>query len=152
MASEKLVNGKMVENFNDFKKFLEKFGFKDVEILPPLCYLDISFCDYCLLAGQDMVRLEKEIHGIMFPKTEFEYSEYCKKKGININKKPLDKDWLNTKCDVLSIWSHIYHKKDIFITKDTDFHNNKDKLIKLGVKEILYPKAVLSKTFRGELI
>lgn len=152
MASEKFVDSKPVDNFNNFKTFVEQLGFTNVEFLPPILYFGITFLDYHLLASKDMIKLEKEIHNIMFPNIEFEYSEYCKNSGIDINKKPLDKDWLNAKCDVLSIWSHIYHKKGVFITKDTDFHKNKDKLIGLGVKKILYPGEIFSKMFREELI
>jgi len=52
--------------------------------------------------------------------------------------------WMNKKCDVLTLWSHIWYEGDIFVTRDTNFHRKAEKLIKLGARKILTPVETLT--------
>jgi len=60
---------------------------------------------------------------------------------LNKEKRNVWKKWLNAKCDVLALWSHIWYKGDIFVTRDEIFFNTtkKSPLEKLGAKKIMYP-------------
>lgn len=53
----------------------------------------------------------------------------------------LSHKWLNAKCDVLALWSHIYYGGDIFVTSDENFHKEKKlpHLLHLGAGAILRP-------------
>lgn len=138
MASEKFVNGKPVDSFNKFKTLAENLGFIGIEFLPPMAYFGVTFWDYSLLSGKEMQDLEEEIHRIIFPNNYFSYKDHCLKKGMDQDKKPLDKEWINRKCDIQMIWSVIYHKKKFFLTKNVhDFQKNSLQLEKLGSFKIM---------------
>jgi hypothetical protein len=54
--------------------------------------------------------------------------------------------WRNRNCDVQAIWSHIHHKRDVFVTSDCNFHkaDKKAALIALGAGRIEHPEGALS--------
>ncbi len=53
----------------------------------------------------------------------------------------IEREWRRDKCDVLSLWCHIWYQGDVFVTADKNFHKatKKPALIKLGAKSILRP-------------
>lgn len=53
--------------------------------------------------------------------------------------------WRNTWCDVISAYSHIHERRDIFVTNNTrDFQRNSKKLSELGMKHIFTPAETLA--------
>ena len=145
-ASERKADGTYNSNFNEFKKRIYAIGLSDAEILEPIAYLGISYMGYCLLGGGDLSTLEVNIQKILFPKIEMDFSSYCRNRGLDEGNTNAWKKWVNAKCDVLSMWCHIYYKGDIFVTGDRNFHKatKKPLLIQLGAKEILKPDRVLA--------
>lgn len=138
-ASEKKLDRTYASNFSEFRDRITAVGLGKAEILKPLCYLDITYCDWCVLASVPMQKLEQQIHEILFPKIEFFYEEFCKKRGLNPKSSEIDRHWRNPKCDVLAMWSHIQYGGGIFVTKDKNYCKKKKKpqLIALGAGEIL---------------
>jgi hypothetical protein len=145
-ASERKPDGTYNSNFNEFKRRICAAGLSDAEILKPIAYFGISYWDYCLFGGGDLSVLDASIQKILFPKIETEFAGYCKNRGIDEGNADAWRKWVNAKCDVLSIWCHIYHNGDIFATRDRNFHKvtKKPQLIRLGAKEILKPREVLA--------
>jgi hypothetical protein len=144
MASEKYVNKKLVNNFKDFKLFVENLGFMNIEFIPPMLYFGMGYLNYGLYSGKDMQELERKIFEIIFPKQDFLYEDFCLKRNMDPNKIPLNKEWINHKCDTQMIWSLVYHKKLIFLTRNTkEFQKNKDELEKLGNFKIMTPEEFL---------
>jgi hypothetical protein len=49
--------------------------------------------------------------------------------------------WRNAKCDVQALWSHIYHKRSCFVTRDENFFkvSKLPALIDLGAGSIMRP-------------
>lgn len=141
-ASEKQLGGKLATNFSEFKEKLKMADLHDVEILPPILRLDISFCDYCLLGGPELLN-EQKIYEILFPKHAFSFSEFVTEHGEDPAKgmiTPAALSWRNKICDVQTMWCHIHHKGNIFVTSDNDFHSKKIALEDLGAGEILTPE------------
>jgi hypothetical protein len=138
-ASEKKLDRTYASNFSEFRNRLTKVGLGKAEILKPLCYNDITYSDWCVTASVPMLELEQKIHEILFPKIQFSYEEFCKKKGLDPKSGEIDRHWRNPKCDVLAMWSHIQNGDGIFVTKDKNYHKPKKKtqLIALGAGEIL---------------
>ncbi len=138
-ASERKPDGTYATNFAEFREKIALVSLGHVEILAPICYLDMAFVDWCLLADEQMVKLERKIHEILFPRIDFEYGTYCKIHGIDPNDEKIDARWRNAKCDVLAIWCHITNGGDIFVTSDRNFHRpaKKTQLIQLGAGDIL---------------
>jgi len=128
-------------HFDEFKKRLASASLGEVKILPTLCYIGVSFVGYCLAGGGWLSKLEKEIQGILFGEGETEYSDFCRKYGYDKKAKEEWDEWVRRKCDVLTLWSHIWHNGDIFVTRDDNFFKQMKKMkrIELGVGRILRP-------------
>ena len=138
-ASEKKPDQTYVSNFNEFKHKLTILGLGNVEILPTILYLGLGFVGYSLVGGGELDKLERKIQRILFPTVELEYSNFCKKRGLKLDNRKAWSRWVNAKCDVLTLWSHIWYNGDIFITRDNNFHRKAEKLTKVGAGKILRP-------------
>ncbi len=151
-ASERKPNGTYASNFTEFQQKIATIGLGHAEILQPIGYWDIVFFDWCLWADDQMGELDRKIHDILFPQIDFNYGDFCNKRGINPNNVKLSPKWLNAKCDVLAMWCHIYHVGDIFVTSDDNFHKQTKKpaLISLGAKNILKPQDALIKLSQNQ--
>ena len=139
-ASERQRDGGTLSNYSKFEAFLTSLGLNGYEELIPMFYLDISYLDHGLLTGPDMEQLERQIHQILFPKIAFSYEAYAAKLDRGISPPPHRK-WLNAKCDVQVMWSHIWHGANIFVTEDVNFHKatKKPRLLKLGAGQVCTP-------------
>jgi len=140
-ASERKPDHSYVSHFDEFKQRLDVVGLGTVEILPTIAYLGLSFFDYCLFGGGELEELERKVQRILFPTTAIEFSDFCNERGYKPDDNKAWSRWVNAKCDVLALWSHIWFKGDIFITTDKDFHKKsvKPRLIELGAGKILRP-------------
>ncbi len=139
-GNEKLTNGVYSSSIKQFVNRLQKLSNRKIEILKPIMYLNLCFLDYCILSSDELEKLDKEIHRILFPRIPYEWKDYAKNNGLGIN--DLSPKWVNPRCDVISMWCHIYYKNDIFITSDKNFfrENKYDKLLALGAGKIMSPE------------
>lgn len=146
-ASERKRNGTYASNFAEFKRKIAAVGLGHVDILKPMGRWDVTFWDWCVLGSQEMVELEKKIHRIMFPNIEWDYNEFCTKRGLDPRSGETDPRWRNPMCDVVALWSHIHYGGGIFVTTDTHFHKGTKKpdLIALGAGEILQPEEAVAR-------
>ena len=87
-----------------------------------------------------MTAMERQIHAVLFPHVEYELGDYCRRRGL-ASERPLPRGWRNAKCDVLALWSHIHHGREVFVTADGNFHarTKKPALVALGAGEICRP-------------
>ena len=141
-ASERLPNGLYATNYREFVDKLTRVGLGEIDVIKPMAYLGICFLDHSLYVGGEMANLEVGIHDILFPDLEYSYKKYCSEAGIEIGREQvMDPRWRNAKCDVQAMWSHIYHKGDVFVTGDNNFHKatKKPALIGLGAGSVLTP-------------
>jgi len=140
-ASERQPGGTYAQDFQEFKQKVAAVGLAGMEILLPPWYLGLTFLGQGLLASEAMADLEKQIHEVLFPDVPFEYQDYCASHGIDPSTDRRNPNWVNKRCDVLGLWSHIHHGGDIFVTSDTNFHavTKKPALIALGAGNILKP-------------
>lgn len=137
-ASERQRGGTPVQTFAQFQDRLAQVGLGCVRLIEPICYWDITFWDFCLLADESMARLERSVHEVLHPSVEFEYPTYCKARGIDPTS-PIDAWWRNAKCDVLVAWSHIHHGGQVLVTRDGDFLKRREKLAQLGAGSVVSP-------------
>jgi hypothetical protein len=150
-ASERMEGGSYASNFLEFKDRLQKLSQRPFDILKPLCYIGVTYIDWCLVSGEILIRLEKNLHDILFPDVEFKWHDHALAHGLDpeTGSRKRHKEWrkwLNCKCDVLGLWSHIHHKADIFVTRDGNFHKatKKSQLEALGAKRILEPSDLVA--------
>ncbi len=144
-ASEKQVGGGRLENFADFQQRLTSLHLDHLELLRPMFYWDVTFWDWSIFSDTDpeLESLEREIHETLFPAVEFLWLDYCAANGIDSNDLASGSKWRNYKCDVQALWSHIFYKRDVFVTSDNDFHaiSKRSKLKALGVHRIETPQS-----------
>jgi len=146
-ASERKPDQKYASRLSEFQHRLAAIGLNGLEILPTICYADVSFFDYCLVGDGELSVLECKIQRILFPKIQLEYRNYCEKRSLKLSDEKAWHKWTNAKCDVLSLWSHIWYKGDIFVTRDNNYHRKTKKpdLIRLGAGDILTPNVALTR-------
>jgi hypothetical protein len=138
-ASERQRGGGQLQSFTAFQERLAVLGLAHLEVLHPMAYADICYLDHCLATDEEMERLERSIHEILFPNIEFLWPAFCKAHGTDPAATAIDRKWLNAKCDVQMLWCHINGNRDVFVTADEDdFHapSKKAALIALGAKRI----------------
>lgn len=140
-ASERQRGGRGLDSFTAFEERLARLNLGHLDILHPMAYLDVAFLDHCVLSDDVMESLENKIHAVLFPRTEFSWQEYCREHGSDPDDPRADRKWLNAKCDVQVMWSHIHRQRDVFVTSDGNFHapSNKTRLIALGANRIERP-------------
>jgi len=148
IASEKTINTNKITNFKQFKEYMKNLGFKNTELLKPICYFGISFWNYCILAGDEIVKLAKKIHNLLFKNIEFDHGDYCKNRNLHPND-GIQKEWRNAIIDTLILWSAIYYDKKILVTRDGDFHKHKKEIKELWGISIKYPHEILEEIQNG---
>jgi hypothetical protein len=148
-ASERLKGGSFAKSFTVFQERLRRISPKELGILKPLAYWDISYWDWSILGGEDNHDLERKIHNILFPEHQFIWSDQAKLLSLDPNSAASENHkefikWRNRKCDVLGLWCHIFYANDILVTRDKDFHKKSKRplLINLGAKSICCPSEV----------
>jgi hypothetical protein len=139
-ASENHPGGGTLTSFAQFQANIARLGLGHLEELKPLGCWDVTFWDWCLWANDAMTALERQIHATLFPHIEYELADYCRRLGSKPDR-PLPRGWRNAKCDVLALWSHIHHGREVFVTGDENFHapTKKPALLALGPGEICRP-------------
>ncbi len=146
-AAEITKTGQMAPRLDDFDIRLSRAGLQGARVLPSIFYWGIGYPSNTInYATHDMLQFEKSIHNVLFSTIEYEYQEYCQKKGIPSINGQIDPKWRNAKIDVLCLLSHIHAGADVFVTRDKNFHKKSKKpaLIQLGANSILCPDGVLS--------
>jgi hypothetical protein len=120
---------------------MKSIGLDDVQILMTLGRFDFSFFDYSIFSDRWKDELEKEIQTILFGEDEVEFDDFCRKHSYDKENKEAWNEWVRRKCDVLTLWSHIWYNGDIFVTDDSNFHKEtkKPRLVELGSGKILRP-------------
>jgi hypothetical protein len=97
-VSEKQQGNRYIQDFAEFQARLANLGLAHLKMLEPMCYFDITFHDYCLWSGDDMLTLEKQVHNILFPNVEFEWNDFCRANGLDPSQSPSGR-WRNdAKC------------------------------------------------------
>jgi len=90
-------------------------------LIQPIAYWGISFYGLGYWADEAMIELERSIQSVLHPKVEFALADFCQARGLTLDTRALPRQWRNAKCDVQALWSHIYHKRACFVTRDENF-------------------------------
>ena len=145
-TAEKRRTSSYLDNFDSFRDRLAALDLAHLEILKPMAYFDISFPGWFVEADDAMAALEKQIHDILFPQSEFDWVDYADAHDLDPDALSPRGDWRRQKCAVQEMWAHIQNKRDVFVTADDEFHKpaKKDALFALGAGQIERPtQAVL---------
>jgi hypothetical protein len=146
MASEKQRPNGYIEDFQVFEQRLQRLSIAHLRLLLPICYFDITFWGQSLWSDTSTQDLERKIHQALFPYVKFFWQDYCRYHKLDPAMSPtatsLGQKWRNRKCDVLTLWSHVHHGRDVFVTSDEKFHKptKKPALLSLGARKIDRPE------------
>jgi len=128
-----------------FKLRVENLGWDDLPIVPMPAIFGLSYFDFSFFVG-DADEFEKSILALwtaMFPKISRDPAMHLKNGQILIDESIQSVElykWRNAWCDVMSAYSHIHAKRDVFVTANTrDFQSKRDLLNQLGMKHICSP-------------
>ena len=123
-ASENQLRGVHNNRFSDFQTKLAATRLDHLAILLPLCVLDCSYLDHCLLADTQSIAEVQEIYRTLFPGvTDAALLTPLKRRQRD--------------CDAHGLWSHIHSGRDVFVTRDKAFHGDaKSRLLALGAGRI----------------
>ena len=137
-ASENQKRGTANSHFSEFEQKIDRVGLSGTVQLLPLMKWDIYYWDHALWSDDEMEALAIAIQNVLFPNSNFALPQDIEKNS----------SWRNKQCDILTAWSHAFHKWDYLVTRDQNFHDRKVALKSLGVPEIVHPKeaALLCRT------
>ena len=144
-AAGKHQAGSYFDDLDAFRDHLAAIDLARLEILKPMAYFDISFPDWCIEADDAMAALEKQIHDILFPQSQFTWEDYCEENGLDPSFSPRG-DWRKFKCDVQSMWAHTHNKRDVFVSVDDNFckPDKTSALVALGAGHIERPQQAVA--------
>jgi hypothetical protein len=135
-AAERNKSGRPIDNFSEFQMRLGRLSLGSAKVLLPPMYVGIAFADHCLLHGDETLAAEKRIHDVLFSSVPFEFD------GARYSTASSEwRRWLNAKCDVLTMWCHLHHGGDVFVSSDKNFHalSKKPRLLAMGAGQIIRP-------------
>jgi len=122
-ASERQQAGGFLENACAFDERRAALGFGDLDLLPALARLDVSFLDMALLCCPDGQAREQAIYKCLFPQSEYEWRDYAAARNLD----PSDGSssayyrWRNQILDAQAYWAHDHAARQIFVTRDRRF-------------------------------
>lgn len=135
-ASEMRQRGIRPDRYDLFEHLLEEAGISSLPRLAPMMIWDVTFWDHGLWLDEDMAAQARQIENILFGESPM----------IDVTGEPGDSPkvaaWLNRLCDVQTMWCHIYHANDVFVTSDRNFHKatKLPALLALGAGTICRPE------------
>jgi hypothetical protein len=145
-AADRRQIGSYLDNLDAFRDRLAALDLAHLEILKPMACFDISFPGWSIEADDAMAALEKQIHDILFPQSEFAWQDFADAHDLDPDSLSPYGDWRSHKCAVQEVWTHIHSKRDVFVTANDEFHKpaKKSALFALGAGQIERPaQAVL---------
>jgi hypothetical protein len=140
-ASERQQNGPYLENFGQFQARLADLGLGHLELLAPIAVADVSYLDWCILAGPDDIALMKRIHSVLFAGHSFDLQEALAAAAGQADPAVTEQKWRNRELDVQALWCHLRYDGDIFVTSDDGFFKKlkREPLANVGATRILRP-------------
>jgi hypothetical protein len=106
-------------SFEAFERLRELAGVADARLLPPMMIWEITYWDEALWTDDESEALEAKVHAILAP-------------GLAMDDRSDAYRWLNVKCDVQLVWTAIWHRVDVLVTRDQDIVKKADALADLG--------------------
>ncbi|NMP23738.1 hypothetical protein [Sulfobacillus harzensis] len=144
-ASENQPSGTSNPRFSEFQNRLKRIDMDGIRVLKPIAHWGVTYWDWALWSDAKMLKLEQDIHNILFPAQPFGQEEFIARErervGETVGAPRIESKWRNHLCDVLTIWGHIWYGGNFFVTSDGNFHKvtKKAQLVALGAGQIVRP-------------
>jgi hypothetical protein len=140
-AAENQLDGTMASNFSYFQQRMRGLGLDDLEILRPVCCLDLSYSDWCVIGHDTTAQEVEQLHTILFPTAQFSYQEAVPYDLDDQARAAAERKWRNRQLDVLILHTHIQARGDVFVTSDANYRKlgKAARLAALGARTVLAP-------------
>lgn len=149
-ASKNTRSKRFPGNAAFFCERISAIGWQDLPLVPMPGVIGLSYLDFCFIVGDDkQFKLDMDaLWQAIAPKIPKDPSDHLPP-GENLSDDLIQSEhlskWRNTWCDVVSAYSHVHQRRDIFVTNNTrDFQANKEKLSALGMRHIGKPSEALA--------
>lgn len=122
-ASERQIDGSLLDSFADLVKRLQKLGFGHLEIILPIGHTNFGYINHCLIADEARLQREEEIFEGLFPKSSYSWSKFAENALIDAEDHTTVSyyKWRNKMIDTQMYWAHEHHKRNIFVSSDKNF-------------------------------
>lgn len=144
-ASENTKSKLFPGNAKLFFERVKALGLDDLPLVPMPAIVGLSYFDnaFWVSDAEEFERLKSALWAVMAPNVAIKPIDHLpegqKLTDDAIQSEALSK-WRNVWCDVISAYSHIHAKRDVFVTSNTkDFQKHREQLSKLGMAVILTP-------------
>lgn len=133
-ASELRERGVRPDSYRRFEELLGAAGIAHLPRLTPMLIFDVTFWNRCEWGTEQTIELARDIEVVLFGE--------CGKPPPGGLDSPDGRRWLNRLCDIHTMWCHIKHGNDVFLTRDNNFHKASKvaALVALGARRISTPK------------
>lgn len=149
-ASENSKSKRFPGNATLFGERIAALGWQDLPLVPMPGVWGLCYFDFCFFVedGDAFERDRDALWQVIAPKVPRDLSEHLPV-GLELSDDVIQSEalskWRNTWCDVISAYSHIHARRDLFVTNNTrDFQKNADRLSLLGMKYISAPSQTAS--------
>ncbi|RMA41321.1 hypothetical protein [Rhodophyticola porphyridii] len=131
-----------------FKERVDGLGWSGLPIVPTPKVWGLTYWDWSFWVGDpdEFQESTDQIWAVIAPNVARDPKEHLGGKasvddeGLQVEKLA---SWRNTWCDVMSAYSHIHAKRDVFVTLNCkDFQRNARLLAKLGMRDIADPQTL----------
>lgn len=149
-ASENSRSKRFPGNATMFVERVSALGWKDLPLVPMPAVIGLSYWGFCYYV-KDSEKFRRDMDALwraIAPNVPQKPSDHLPP-GMTLSDGTIQSEhlwkWRNTWCDVISAYSHVHERRDIFVTNNTrDFQNNLEKLSALGMRHIATPMQTIS--------
>lgn len=149
-ASENSRSKRFPGNATIFVERVSALGWQDLPLVPMPGVWGLSYWDFCYYV-EDNDKFMRDMDSLwqaIAPNIPKEPEDHLPT-GVVLSEEVYQSSylskWRNTWCDVISAYSHIHERRDIFVTSNTrDFQKNTEKLSALGMRYISKPLETLA--------
>ncbi|HLZ73018.1 MAG TPA: hypothetical protein VKV26_24205 [Dehalococcoidia bacterium] len=135
-------DGVYAADLTAFRERITMLDLGEARRLRPLFRWGLSFAEWSQWPTPAAERLERRIHRALFPAAPFRWGDCADAAGPDADRDELYARWREARLTVLSVWAHIEHAGDIYVTRDETFwqHGAAARLRALGAGAILTPR------------
>ena len=149
-ASENSKSKRFPSNAKLFQDRVSALGWQDLPLVPIPAIYGLSYWDFCYFV-EDAEKFDSDMDAlwaVVAPKVSRKLTDHLPD-GVELTDDTIQSEalsrWRNTWCDVISAYSHIHERRDIFVTNNTrDFQKKSEKLSCLGMTHIYTPAETMA--------
>ena len=145
-ASENDSSRRFPGNAGIFDERVAALGWDHLPIVLMPAVIGLCYFDFCFLTD-DSEKFEADVNALWeaiapnVPSNPLDHTHQSEELTDELIQSSQLSKWRNTWCDVISAYSHIHARRDVFVTLNTkDFQRNHLRLAELGMRCVATPE------------